>query len=31
MSAYGVYIWSAVGITIGCLGLYLAYIFYKTK
>jgi heme exporter protein CcmD len=31
MADYGVYIWSSVGITVGCLGWYLSYIFYKTK
>jgi heme exporter protein CcmD len=31
MADYGIYIWSAVGITVGCLAVYLLYVFYKTK
>lgn len=31
MGDYGVYVWSSMGITIACLGLYLIYVYYKTK
>lgn len=30
MGDYGVYIWSAFGVTIGSMGLYLMYVYYKT-
>lgn len=31
MGDYGVYVWSCVGITVGSLGAYLAFILYKMK